>query len=130
MKRKFVFLDKRVYWILIILLICTGLAHVLLLNRRFELLTLLHILWISAVLLLMLNKHKDALLNIKIWLITVFIAGPLIRMARRLLNEILDGFSASQVEFYLYRVLSVTVGLIVLNLVRSTITVEESSVNT
>lgn len=124
MKSKLVFLDKRVYWVIIVLLIGTLLAHLLLLSRKLDMLTLMHILWISAILFLLSSKHKNALLNIKLWLITAFIVSPLIRIVGHFLNEALDGFSASQVEFYLYRLFSVLVGLIVLNWVKNTVEVK------
>ena len=129
MKSKLVFSDKRVYWVVIVLLVCTLSVHVLLLNRRFEILTLMHVLWISAILVLIYIKHKNALLNIKLWLIIAFIAGPLFRMAGRFLNEMLQEFPTSQIEFYLYRLLSVLVGLLIFNWVRTTVNVENSSVS-
>ena len=129
MKSKLVFSDKRVYWVVIVLLVCTLSVHMLLLNRRFEILTLMHVLWISAILVLVYIKHKNALLNIKLWLIIASIAGPLFRMAGRFLNEMLQEFPTSQIEFYLYRLLSVLVGLLIFNWVRTTVNVENSSVS-
>ena len=91
-------------------------------------LTLVHVLWISAIFILIYIKHKNALLNIKLWIITAFVAGPLLRIAGRLLNEMLQDSMESQVEFYLYRLLSVLVGLLIFNWVRTTVKVENSSV--
>jgi len=124
---KLIFLDKKIYWVLLVLLLGTLLAHVMLLSRKFDILTLLHILWIVAILFLLFSKHKNALLNIKLWLIVAFVAGPLLRMAGHFLNEILDEFSVAQLDFYLYRFISVLVGLIILNWVRNTVKVESSS---
>ena len=128
MKSKLVFSDKRVYWVVITLLVCTLSMHAMLLNRRFEILTLMHVLWISAILALIHIKHKNALLNIKLWLIIAFIAGPLFRMVGFFLNEMIQEFPTSQIEFYLYRLLSVLVGLLIFSWVRTTVNVENSSV--
>ena len=128
MESRLVFSDKRVYWVVIILLVSTLIVHALLLNRKFEMLTLVHVLWISAIFILIYIKHKNALLNIKLWIITAFVAGPLLRIAGRLLNEMLQDSMESQVEFYLYRLLSVLVGLLIFNWVRTTVKVENSSV--
>ncbi len=119
-----VFLDKRVYWVLIAILVCTLLAHVLLLSRKFDLLTLIHILWISAIIILIVIKHKNALINIKLWLIIAFIVSPIFRIAGRFLNEILQDSATVKLDFYLYRLLSVVCGLIILNWVRYTVKLE------
>jgi hypothetical protein len=124
METKLVFTNRKIYWVVIAVLVCTLVAHALLLNRRFELLTFLHILWIGSILYLIYIKSSKALLNIKLWIIVALIASPLLRMAGRFLNEMLQESAALQIEFYLYRLLSVLVGLIILNWVRNTAKLE------
>ena len=115
MEMKLVFTNKRAYWVVVAALVCTLVAHALLLNRRFDLVTMVHILWISGILWLIYLRHERALLNIKLWIIVAFIASPLLRMAGRFLNEMMQDSTTSQVEFYLFRLVSVVVGLIMLN---------------
>ena len=52
MEGKLIFSDKRVKWAIIVALVGTLLAHILLLNRNFEMLTLLHVMWICTILFL------------------------------------------------------------------------------
>ncbi|MFD2721517.1 hypothetical protein ACFST9_22575 [Hymenobacter monticola] len=129
MKMKLVFADKRIYWVVLAVLSLTLIAHVLLLNRKFELSTLLHVLWVSSIIYLIYIRSSKALLNIKLWIIVALIASPVLRMAGRFMNEMIQDSAASQVEFYLYRLLSVFVGLILLNWVRNTVTLEGDNPN-
>ena len=87
--------------------------------------TLVHVMWICAILFLIFIKHKNALLNLKLWVITAFIASPLCRMAGRFLNEAIQESAEPQIEFYLFRLLSVLAGLIILNWIRNTVKVEK-----
>ena len=126
MEGKLVFSDKRVKWAIIVALVGTLLAHILLLNRNFEMLTLLHVMWICTILFLIFTRHRNALLNMKLWVITALIASPLFRMAGRFLNEAIQKSAESQVEFYLYRLLSVLIGLVMFNWIRNTVKVEKA----
>ena len=128
METKLVFTNKRAYWVVVAALVCTLVAHALLLNRRFDLVTMVHILWISGILWLIYLRHERALLNIKLWIIVAFIASPLLRMAGRFLNEMMQDFTTSQVEFYLFRLVSVVVGFIMLNWIRTTVKLENTGI--
>jgi hypothetical protein len=47
-------------------------------------------------------------------------------MAGRILNEAMDGIFVTPLDFYLYRILSIIVGLIFLNLIRNTVKLENA----
>ena len=126
MEGKLIFSNKRVKWAIIVALVGSLLAHILLLNRKFEMLTLLHVMWMCTILFLIFTKHRNALLNMRLWVITALIASPLFRMAGRFLNEAIQKSAELQVEFYLYRLLSVLIGLVILNWIRNTIKVEKA----
>ena len=128
METKLVFTNKRAYWVVVAALVCTLVAHALLLNRRFDLVTMLHILLISGILWLIYLRHERALLNIKLWIIVAFVASPLLRMAGRFLNKMMQDSTTSQVEFYLFRLVSVVVGLIMLNWIRTTVKLENTGI--
>jgi hypothetical protein len=80
----------------------------------------------AALLFLVATKHKNALVNLKWWVIISLIAGPVLSMGGRFLNEIIAGFASFSLEFYLYKALLLIIGLIMLNYIRGTVTVERS----
>ncbi|PJJ55050.1 hypothetical protein CLV45_3399 [Hymenobacter chitinivorans DSM 11115] len=82
-----------------------------------------------ALLYLVLTRHRNALVNLKWWLIIGLIVGPALSLAGRFLNEMLDSFSSFSIEFYLSQALLLVIGLILLNYVRSTVTVERVEPN-
>ena len=49
-------------------------------------------------------------------------------MAGRFLNEMMQDFTTSQVEFYLFRLVSVVVGFIMLNWIRTTVKLENTGI--
>lgn len=124
-----VFNNSAVYWVLVISLGAGLLWSAYTLTTGFNILVVLRLLWMAALLFLVVTKHKKALINLKWWLSIAFIVGPALSLVGRLLNEMLDGFTSFSVEFYLYRAVALIIGLILLNYIRSTVTVEQVESN-
>ncbi len=124
-----VFNNPAVYWVLVVSLGAGLLWSAYTLTTGFNILVVLRLLWMAALLFLVVTKHKKALINLKWWLIIAFIVGPALSLVGRLLNEMLDGFTSFSVEFYLYRSVALIIGLILLNYIRSTVTVEQVESN-
>ena len=89
--------------------------------------TLMHSIWVGATLYLLFTKNRNALLNIKLWLIISIIGGPSLQIIGRYIKEMAQDSSSINVEFYLYRVLLILVGLVMLNWVRTTVVIDETS---
>ena len=128
MKEKTVFNNAVIYWVIVTSLVVALLLSCYVLTKRINVTDVARLIWMAALLLLVITKHKYALVILKWWLIITMIVGPAMSLVGRFLNETMDDSSYS-IEFYLYRILMVIIGLIMLNYTRSTITVEKTEMN-
>ncbi|MBC6696735.1 hypothetical protein [Hymenobacter sp. BT190] len=128
MKEKTVFSSAVIYWIIVMVLVVGLILSCYVLTKRINVTDVARLIWMAALLLLVITKHKYALASLKWWLIITMIVGPVMNLVGRFLNETMDDSSYS-IEFYLYRIMMVIIGLIMLNYIRSTITVEKAETN-
>lgn len=128
MKEKTVFSNAVVYWIIVAVLAVGLLLSCYALTKRINVTDVARLIWMAALLILVITKHKYALVILKWWLIITMIVGPAMSLVGRFLNETMED-SLYSIEFYLYRILMVIIGLIMLNYIRNTITVEKVEMN-
>ncbi len=124
--KKSKFANPAFYWAIISLLGCLLLWNLFLSVTQSKFVGLLPIAIQATLLVLILKRHEFAKNGIKIWAIIFLIIGSGLQFSGKLVKDITNSFTNTDLQYYLTTVLSIIVGILIVIYTNKTVEVVET----